>query len=63
MKKMNKKFPTFNPEMGFAGTVSEKQNKPTGVSDEERMMILKMLQDKKITAEEADHLLQILEEV
>lgn len=31
------------------------------VSDEERMMILKMLQDKKITAEEADQLLASLE--
>ena len=32
------------------------------VSNEEKMMILKMLQDKKITAEEADKLLNTLEQ-
>jgi hypothetical protein len=32
-----------------------------GVSDEERMMVLKMLQDKKISVEEAEKLLQALE--
>ncbi len=62
MEKMNIKFQAFNPEVVFSGKVNRKQDKPTGVSDEERMMILKMLQDKKITAEEADHLLQILDE-
>ena len=31
------------------------------VSDEERMAILKMLQEKKITSEEADKLLTALE--
>ncbi len=34
---------------------------PSKVSDEERMLILKMLQEKKITAEEAEHLLEALE--
>ncbi|MAT43908.1 MAG: hypothetical protein CL609_16355 [Anaerolineaceae bacterium] len=63
MAKMNKKFQGFNFDSGFEGTVAKKQNKTEGVSEEERMMILKMLQDKKITAEEADHLLQILDEV
>lgn len=32
-----------------------------GVSDEERMLILKMLQEKKITVEEAENLLEALE--
>jgi hypothetical protein len=32
-----------------------------GVSDEERMMVLKMLQDKKISVEEAEKLLQALD--
>jgi hypothetical protein len=63
MAKMNKKFQGFNLESGFGGEVTQKQEKAAGVSEEERMMILKMLQDKKITAEEADHLLQILDEV
>ncbi len=34
---------------------------PSKVSDEERMLILKMLQEKKITAEEAENLLEALE--
>jgi hypothetical protein len=37
----------------------ENTNPP--VSDEERMTILKMLQEKKITSEEADKLLVALE--
>ncbi len=43
---------------------SEQQPKPvkSQVSNEEKMMILKMLQDKKITAEEADKLLNTLEQ-
>lgn len=63
MEKMNKKFQAFTPEAGFTHTINLKKDKPAGVSDEERMMILQMLQDKKITAEEADQLLQILEDV
>lgn len=35
--------------------------KQPSVSDEERVLILKMLQEKKITAEEADKLLSALE--
>jgi hypothetical protein len=35
--------------------------KPEPVSDEERMAILKMLQDKKITSEQAEQLLKALE--
>ena len=35
--------------------------KPSKVSDEERMMVLQMLQDKKISVEEADKLLSALE--
>jgi len=33
-----------------------------GASDEERLMILKMLQDKKITVDEAESLFKALEE-
>jgi hypothetical protein len=44
------------------GTPIEKQAKrPGGISDEERILVLKMLQDKKITAEEADKLLAALD--
>lgn len=44
------------------GTPVEKQpKKPRGVTDEERMLVLKMLQEKKITAEEADQLLAALD--
>lgn len=42
------------------GNVSE-SNVGSAASDEERMAILKMLQDKKITSEEADKLLSALE--
>jgi hypothetical protein len=48
----------FSNQEGFSAT---KQKQSSGVSDEERMLILKMLQDKKITAEEADRLLEALE--
>ncbi len=41
--------------------VSEASEVRQPVSDEERMTILKMLQDKKITSEEADKLLKALE--
>jgi BMFP domain-containing protein YqiC len=44
------------------GTPVEKQAKKSGgVSDEERILVLKMLQDKRITAEEADKLLAALD--
>lgn len=45
----------FDPRNFAAGP------RPEPVSDEERMAILKMLQDKKITSEEADKLLAALE--
>ncbi len=44
---------------GNAKPETEKSKK--GISDEERMMVLKMLQDKKISVEEAEKLLQALE--
>ncbi len=44
---------------GNAKPESEKAKKK--ISDEERMMVLKMLQDKKISVEEAEKLLQALE--
>jgi hypothetical protein len=44
---------------GFETTASADASQP--VSDEERMVILKMLQDKKITSEQADQLLAALE--
>ena len=45
----------FEPEN--SGPVNEKKT----ASDEERMLVLKMLQEKKITVEEAEKLLQALE--
>ena len=44
---------------GLNAPEAEEANQP--VSDEERMAILKMLQEKKITSEEADKLLSALE--
>jgi hypothetical protein len=44
---------------GLNTSQAEEANQP--VSDEERMAILKMLQEKKITSEEADKLLAVLE--
>jgi hypothetical protein len=44
---------------GLNTSQAEEANQP--VSDEERMAILKMLQEKKITSEEADKLLSALE--
>ncbi len=49
---------TRGPE---AGPSSPPNAESTKVSDEERMLILKMLQEKKITAEEAENLLEALE--
>ncbi len=43
----------------FPGGEQAPQNAP--VADEERLAILKMLQEKKITLEEAEKLLQALE--
>lgn len=43
------------------GTPSAPKKEKKVVSDEERMMVLKMLQDKKISVEEAEKLLQALE--
>ena len=40
----------------------ESKAKKDSVSDQERLLILKMLQEKKISAEEADNLLKALEE-
>jgi hypothetical protein len=48
---------SFN--FGLNASEAEEANQP--VSDEERMAILKMLQEKKITSEEADKLLSALE--
>ncbi len=45
----------------FGLNASETEEASQPVSDEERMVILKMLQEKKITSEEADKLLSALE--
>ena len=45
----------------FGLNTSEAEEASQPVSDEERMVILKMLQEKKITSEEADKLLAALE--
>jgi len=76
MEKMERKFsfkeefgniprpsrPTRPPRPVHPG--SESPSKPTrsSISQEEKMMILRLLQDKKITAEEADRLLRALEQ-
>lgn len=72
MEKMEKKFsireefgtipkPPKPPSPPF-GYQSKSSTKSSSVSTEERMMILQMLQDKKISAEEADRLLRALEQ-
>lgn len=70
MEKMERKF-SFKEEYGMPRpprpprTPVEPQPrgpKSSPVSNEEKMMILQMLQDKKITAEEADRLLRALEQ-
>ena len=48
-------------EFNFGLNTSDAENANQPVSDEERMTILKMLQEKKITSEEADKLLSALE--
>ncbi|NMC85562.1 MAG: hypothetical protein GYA58_09775 [Anaerolineaceae bacterium] len=53
-----------NRVVGFGFDANESAapaKEKSGASDEERMMILKMLQEKKITVEEAEKLLQALE--
>lgn len=69
MEKLDKKFVNNFDVFTNLGShqkrdASEQQPKPVKnpVSNEEKMMILKMLQDKKITAEEADRLLNTLEQ-
>ena len=45
----------------WAGPIETAAEKKSDVSEEEKALILKMLQDKKITAEEAEKLLEALE--
>lgn len=45
----------------FGTPVVKTEKRSSGPSDEERLLVLKMLQDKKITAEEADKLLSALD--
>jgi DUF4097 and DUF4098 domain-containing protein YvlB len=52
--------PSSRP-FNFGLNTSEAEEASQPVSDEERMAILKMLQEKKITSEEADKLLAALE--
>ena len=52
--------PSSRP-FNFGLNTSEAEDASQPVSDEERMTILKMLQEKKITSEEADKLLAALE--
>ncbi len=53
--------PIFSPRGPEAGPSPSANPEPSKVSEEERLLILKMLQEKKITAEEAEHLLEALE--
>jgi len=50
-----------NVGITFGTPGSKPEIEKVGVSDEERLLVLKMLQDKKITADEADKLLSALE--
>ena len=52
--------PSSRP-FNFGLNTSEAEDINQPISDEERMAILKMLQEKKITSEEADKLLAALE--
>jgi hypothetical protein len=52
--------PSARP-FNFGLNTSEAEDINQPISDEERMAILKMLQEKKITSEEADKLLAALE--
>ena len=53
--------PPSSPRWNAGLNPSDAENTNPPVSDEERMTILKMLQEKKITSEEADKLLAALE--
>jgi hypothetical protein len=53
--------PAAPPRWEFGSSMADTQEAVQPVSDEERMAILKMLQEKKITSEEADKLLAALE--
>jgi hypothetical protein len=53
--------PPAPPRWNAGLNTSDMENANPPVSDEERMTILKMLQEKKITSEEADKLLAALE--
>ncbi len=70
MEKMERKF-SFKEEFGMPRPPrpprppvepQPRGQKSSPISSEEKMMILQMLQDKKITAEEADRLLRALEQ-
>jgi hypothetical protein len=70
MEKMERKF-SFKEELGIPRPPRPPRppvepqhggSKSSPISTEEKMMILHMLQDKKITAEEADRLLRALEQ-
>lgn len=65
-EKIHKAMDKMNQKIGFTGfsegTQTVKSVSKPSISEEERMMVLKMLQEKKITAEEADRLLKALEE-
>lgn len=70
MEKMERKF-SFKEEFGMPRPPrpprppvepQPRGPKSSPISSEEKMMILQMLQDKKITAEEADRLLRALEQ-
>ncbi len=58
-------MPPMSPNASAAGSRpvqgAPSSPEPSKVRDEERMVILKMLQEKKITAEEAENLLEALE--
>jgi hypothetical protein len=52
---------TMPPIPPFGMPETPRAARPQGVSPQERMLILQMLAEKKITAEEAERLLQVLE--
>ncbi len=55
-------IPPFPPQPGrWTGPVHGVEEKKQAASEEEKLLILKMLQEKKITAEEAEKLLDALE--
>lgn len=67
MRKFNERGIFSERDRKYTGFVFDKQSAPPPaakpqVSEEERMLILKMLQEKKITVDEAERLLKALEE-